>query len=456
MTRERAKGNTPDQEAARAGPISSWRKEENAMPDRHAKLAAMLHALKLPAMATSFAELELKANLTPEAFLYELVRAECARRDQHRIARLRRQSGLPPDKTFQTLELDRFPPAIRQQIERLRSGAFVAEAINIVAAGPPGVGKTHLLAALGHELILRGHPVFWTPTESLIQRLLAAKRDLRLPEALARLDRFACVILDDIGYVQHDRDETEVLFTFLAGRYERRSVAIATNLVFSDWNRIFKDPMTTLAAIERVVHRSVMLDLMGMEGYRAQEAFDQKKKPEPAGDDAASGESDAWPMPRRPDRGRQVSSSAPANGAPPKEVARRTPAGPVGREPGPEAVDVTQPPPGPPPAPPAWSADLAPLLARLPVAGACPFLGLRDDPTAHRPQTCAEHRCYATGAALEVDRRQQHLVCLTEWHRTCLRFLRTSTNAGRPPRQPGRPPACERLSVFARVRRFLR
>src|SRR5262249_5728641 len=150
-------------------------KEENAMPDRHAKLAAMLHALKLPAMATSFAELELKANLTPEAFLYELVQAECARRDQHRIARLRRQSGLPPDKTFQTLELDRFPPAIRQQIERLRSGAFVAEAINVVAAGPPGAGKTHLLAALGHELILQGHPVFWTPTESLIQRLLAAK-----------------------------------------------------------------------------------------------------------------------------------------------------------------------------------------------------------------------------------------------------------------------------------------
>jgi len=107
------------------------------------------------------------------------------------------------------------------------------------------------------------------------QQLLAAKRDLRLPHALAKLDRYTCVFLDDIGYVQHERDEMEVLFTLLAERYERRSVAISTNLVFSEWERIFKDPMTTLAAIDRVVHHSVILDLMGMDSYRAQEASAQ-------------------------------------------------------------------------------------------------------------------------------------------------------------------------------------
>jgi DNA replication protein DnaC len=268
------------------------------MPDRHAELESMLRTLKLPAMAASFPDLALKAakaNLSHEAFLYELVQSECVQRDHHRIARLRRQSGLPPDKTFQTLKLDRFPPAIRQQVERLRSGAFVAEAINVVAAGTPGVGKSHLLAALGHELVLQGHPVFWTPTASLVQRLLAAKRDLRLPQALAQLDRFACVILDDIGYVQHDRDEMEVPFTFLAERYERHSVAISTNLVLSDWNRISKDPMTTLAAIDRVVHHSVILDLMGMESYRAQEAIDQKQKPKPKKDDPVPPDRDAQP-----------------------------------------------------------------------------------------------------------------------------------------------------------------
>jgi DNA replication protein DnaC len=245
------------------------------MPDRQTELRAMLRLLKLPAIAASFEDLALKAakaNLTHEAFLYELVQAECVQREQHRIARLQRLSGLPPDKTFATLQLDRFPPLIRQQIERLRSGAFLEEAINVVAAGKPGVGKSHLLAALGHELILLGHPVRWVATATLVQELLAAKRDLRLPQLLAKLDRYACVFLDDIGYVQHDRDEMEVLFTFLAERYEHRSVGISTNLVFSEWERIFKNPMTTLAAIDRVVHHSVILDLMGLDSYRAQAA----------------------------------------------------------------------------------------------------------------------------------------------------------------------------------------
>jgi DNA replication protein DnaC len=248
---------------------------EHTTTDRHAELAALLHTLKLPAMADLFADLALKAakaNLTHEAFLYELVQAERSGRADHRIVRLRRQSGLPLEKTFATLDLATFPLAVQLQVERLRGGSFVADAINIVAAGKPGVGKTHLLAAIGHELVAQGHPVLWTATATLVQRLLAAKRDLRLPQMLAQLDRFACVILDDIGYVQHDRNEMEVLFTLLAERYERRSVAITTNLVFSQWDRIFQDPMTTMAAIDRVVHHSVILDLMGMESYRAKEA----------------------------------------------------------------------------------------------------------------------------------------------------------------------------------------
>src|SRR5205085_7542562 len=110
---------------------------------------------------------------------------------------------------------------------------------------------------------------------TLVQRLLAAKRDLRLPHELAKLDKFVCVILDDIGYVQHDRDEMEVLFTFLAERYERKSVIITTNLVFSEWERIFKNPMTTMAAIDRLVHHSVILDMMSVESYRAEVASQQ-------------------------------------------------------------------------------------------------------------------------------------------------------------------------------------
>ena len=136
----------------------------------------------------------------------------------------------------------------------------------------PGRGKTHFLAALGRELILRHrYPVLFTPTFKLVQQLLAAKKELRLESELKRLDRFAAVILDDIGYVQQDRQEMEVLFTFLAERYERRSVLITSNLVFSKWDQIFKDPMTTAAAIDRVVHHAVILEL-NMESYRAEAA----------------------------------------------------------------------------------------------------------------------------------------------------------------------------------------
>ena len=148
----------------------------------------------------------------------------------------------------------------------------------MVAVGPPGVGKSHALAAVAHELVLQGHAVLWTSAGTLVQRLLAAKRDLRLPQALAQLDRFAFLVLDDIGYIQHDPDEMEVLFAVLSERYERKSVGISTNLVFSDWVRIFKSPLTTMAAIDRVVHHAVILDLQPVTSYRAQTAVTQQER----------------------------------------------------------------------------------------------------------------------------------------------------------------------------------
>lgn len=248
--------------------------------NRHDALRLLLRRLNLGYMSRNFADVALhaaKEGVTHETFLYELVRLECEQRDHRRIERRRRLSGLPPEKTFRTLQLGRFPPALRLRIERLRAGTFVHEAVNVIAVGRPGAGKSHIAAAVGEELVQQGHAVLWSTTAALVQRLLAAKRDLRLPHELARLERFACVILDDIGYVQQDRDEMEVLFTFLADRYEHQSVIITTNLVFSEWNRIFKDPMTTMAAIDRVVHHSVILDLMALDSYRVEEA--QQRRP---------------------------------------------------------------------------------------------------------------------------------------------------------------------------------
>ena len=244
------------------------------------ELLVLLRGLNLGAMAGAVEDTALRAakeGLSHEVFLLELARTERAAKSARRIERLRHQSGLLPGKNFRALDLNRFTPATRMQVERLRDGSFLTEAINVIAVGRPGAGKSHLACALGQALIEQAHPVLFVSTSTLVQRLLAAKRDLRLPQELAKLDRFECLILDDIGYVQHDRDEMEVLFTLLAERYERKSVVITTNLVFSEWERIFKDPMTTMAAIDRVVHHSVVLDLMAVESYRAKAAGAKSK-----------------------------------------------------------------------------------------------------------------------------------------------------------------------------------
>ena len=155
------------------------------------------------------------------------------------------------------------PRKVLQQLRELGTGAFLESADNVLCFGLPGRGKTHAAIALGHALTQRGHSVLFTPAFRLVQELLAAKRDLQLPKALRKLDNFELIILDDIGYIQQSADEVEVLFTLMAERYERRSLLITSNLVFSEWDRIFKNPMTTLAAIDRLVHHSSILEFGG-------------------------------------------------------------------------------------------------------------------------------------------------------------------------------------------------
>jgi DNA replication protein DnaC len=209
-------------------------------------------------------------------YLHHLAELELEERRRRRIERYLNDSDLPREKTLATLTRSRLPPKVAKMFPTLCEGGFVERGDNVLAFGLPGRGKTHLVCALGHELIQHGHRVLFTATFALVQRLLAAKRDLTLEKELAVLDRFDAVILDDIGYVQQSREEMEVLFTFLAERYERRSVIITSNVVFSEWDRIFKDPMTTAAAIDRLVHRSVILEMTGT-SVRA-EAAEQARK----------------------------------------------------------------------------------------------------------------------------------------------------------------------------------
>jgi len=231
-----------------------------------ASLAILCRALKIPTVARhaeEIARLAERESWTFERYLHHLVELEVHERRRRRIERHLKESDLPADKTLATITRARVPTKVLKTLPTLCEGGFVERGDNLLAFGLPGRGKTHLVCAIGHELIQRGYRVLFTPTYALVQRLLAAKRDLRLESELAGLDKFDAVILDDIGYVQQNRDEMEVLFTFLAERYERRSVIITSNLVFSEWDRIFKDPMTTAAAIDRIVHHSVILEMTG-------------------------------------------------------------------------------------------------------------------------------------------------------------------------------------------------
>jgi DNA replication protein DnaC len=221
----------------------------------------------LPTMAARCGEMMASAeaqNWGYRKLLVQLCEAEAADRRERRRQRLLGESKLPSGKTLGNLEEDKLPAKVRRQLPTLLEGQFVERAENLLVFGLPGRGKTHFLCALGRELILRhGYKVAFTPTFKLVQQLLTAKKDLRLDALLKKLDRFDAIILDDLGYVQQSREEMEVLFTFLAERYERRSVFISSNLVFSKWDQIFKDPMTTMAAVDRLVHHAIIVEFDG-------------------------------------------------------------------------------------------------------------------------------------------------------------------------------------------------
>jgi DNA replication protein DnaC len=244
-------------------------------------LQMMLRSLRLPTFVESHAEVSRRAaneGWSHEHYLLHLAELELTERERRRTERLLKQSGLPRDKTLDQLDTEWFPDKIRRQIPVLCEGGFVDRAQNVLAFGLPGRGKTHIVCAIGHELVARGYQVLFVPTFKLVQRLLVAKRDLALEAELKKLDRYDAVILDDIGYIQQDRDEMEVLFTFLGERYERRSVLITSNLVFSQWDRIFKDTLTTAAAIDRVVHHSTILEVNLKKSYRAEHAQKCKER----------------------------------------------------------------------------------------------------------------------------------------------------------------------------------
>lgn len=240
-------------------------------------VSTRLESLNLLAMLNVYQELSkqiIKANQGPIDYLEELTRIEVEHRNQKHVDYLLKLAKLPRNKLLLDFDTTRIPTLHPGLLKNLSSGEFIDRQENLLVFGNPGTGKSHLSIALAREWCLQGRKCLYTTAAGLVQDLLVAKSKMNLSGFIKKLDRFEILIIDDISYIPYDRSESDVLFVLLAERYEQRSIAITSNLAFSGWRQIFKDEMSTNAAIDRLVHHSTILEL-NSESYRIKAAKDK-------------------------------------------------------------------------------------------------------------------------------------------------------------------------------------
>ena len=250
--------------------------------EKKKEILEYINYLRLPGIKNNLEDILLlaeKESLSYADFLLHILEYESDVRKNNKIERLLKNSKLPTDKTLKSFDLTRLPLKIRQKVNAILDGGFIDRKENILVFGQPGSGKTHLLCAIAYEQIMAGRKILFTSSSLFVQRLLLAKKNLELEKVLKQLSRYEAIILDDIGYIQQSREEMEVLFIFLADRYERGSIMLTSNLPFSKWNKIFKDTMTTAAAIDRLVHHSMIIEL-NLKSYRTLSALKKIKNKE--------------------------------------------------------------------------------------------------------------------------------------------------------------------------------
>lgn len=247
-----------------------------------APLALLLAELRLPAVKLVWADLAAQADKEgwPAArFLAVLAEHEIAERSRRRIERHLTEAKLPPGKTIDTFDFEAVPVVSKAQVMALAAGdAWLNRGANLILFGPPGTGKSHLAAALGFALIENGWRVLFARTTDLVQRLQIARRDLALEAAVAKLDKYHLLILDDLAYITKDQAETSVLFELIGARYERRSLLVTANQPFGQWGKIFPDQAMTLAVVDRLVHHATIFE-MNVESYRRRTALERKRGP---------------------------------------------------------------------------------------------------------------------------------------------------------------------------------
>lgn len=244
-----------------------------------ATLPLLLKELRLPSMGQLWKDLGEQARnkgWSPELYLSVLCDHEVADRQRRKFSRHLKEAKLPKGKTIERFDFAAVPDINKAQIVGLGKGElWIKESMNVLIFGPSGTGKTHIAAGIGAELVASGYRVLFTRTTELLQKLQAAKRNLALPAALEKLDKYDCLILDDFGYVQKSEIETSLLFELICERYERRPLMITCNQPFQEWDQIFEDKRMAIAAVDRLVHHANILELQ-TQSYRKKKALERQ------------------------------------------------------------------------------------------------------------------------------------------------------------------------------------
>jgi len=246
-----------------------------------ARLELMLTELRLPGIKSMWATIAARSDKEgwPAArLLASLAEHEMAERSRRRIERHLAEARLLVSKTFDSFDFEAVPVVSKAQVMALASGdSWIDKGANLLLFGPPGAGKSHCATAIGRALVENGYRVLFTRTTDIVQKLQVARQALQLETAIAKLERYDLLILDDLSYVHKDHAETSVLFELIGARYERRSMLITANQPFAAWDKVFPSDAMMIAAIDRLVHHAIIFE-MNVESYRRRGALDRKDR----------------------------------------------------------------------------------------------------------------------------------------------------------------------------------
>ena len=224
----------------------------------------------MPAFRRDYKELAMEAareRLDYEDYLVKLMEREYDLRLENRKKAQIRNAQFPSRMYLSDLDRSQLPSAAREKLPILERLDFITSAQNVILAGNPGTGKTHIAIGLGLKACMQGYKVLFTTVHRLLTQLRESHAERTLRQVETQFEKYDLVICDEFGYVSFDKQGAELLFNHLSLRTGRKSTIITTNLGFDRWEEIFGDPVLTAALVDRLTHKAYLIDMNG-ESYR--------------------------------------------------------------------------------------------------------------------------------------------------------------------------------------------